>query len=342
MLRFSNILWLLLVLSMALLLYLLSGRQPEQVRVQDEAGLLTQGQAGYLSRYHDNLLADHDIDYVVLIRNNVQDIDRAALKAFEKLAVGQRSASGRGLLLLIDPQQDRLRMEVSRALEGVYPDAFIAYIEQRQMLPFFAASRISDGILATTEMIITRAQHAESNMAWDDESWARAQSQGGGARAVAQIGQGAAAKSAAGLDVVSDADPQTVLHAYIRAMQARNNNPGLAIYSTASRQMFADWLVTPAQMDNAVKSFKNCSQHVSHPFIQSRRAVIRYPASARLCNPWFFVREGGRWRLDFSMMKEHIRFGRGNAWHFVESLRKKHPYQFAFQDWRFDKNGYPR
>ncbi|MCU7960393.1 MAG: TPM domain-containing protein, partial [gamma proteobacterium symbiont of Bathyaustriella thionipta] len=334
---YAKWLWPLVLLSMGLAYFLYSGRSVESQRLQDEAGLFTSQQADRLRRFHDFLLQDHDIDYFVLTRKGLADIDRAALDNFTALQVGRHSHSGRGLLLLIDPQRNQLRLEVSRALEAVYPDAFVAYIEQRQMLPFFASGRVSDGILASTEMIITRAQNADDQQAWDDESRAAAQSQGGGASTAAKIGKGKAAKSTAGLDIVRDADPESVLNAYIRAMQARNNNPDLAIYSTATRKMFAEWVVTPAQMDNAVKSFRHCSQYNSRRFVQSQRAVIRYPAKARACNPWFFVRENGRWRLDFSMMKNHIRFGRSNAWHFVESERRKHPYPFAFQDWRFDK-----
>ena len=103
----------------------------------------------------NELFKDHDIDYRVLIPRDVQDVDNStrAYKEFESRKVGTLSRSGRGLLLLVDPYQNEVRLEVSLALEGIYTDAFVSYIQHRQMIPFFQGSRISDGILATTEMI---------------------------------------------------------------------------------------------------------------------------------------------------------------------------------------------
>lgn len=34
-----------------------------------------------------------------------------------------------------------------------------------------------------------------------------------------------------------------------------------------------------------------------------------------------------------------IRFGRSIAWHF--DLSATHPYEFAFEDWELDPNGFP-
>jgi hypothetical protein len=39
------------------------------------------------------------------------------------------------------------------------------------------------------------------------------------------------------------------------------------------------------------------------------------------------------------MMQTAIRFGRNNAWRLVPSAN--HPYGFAFNDWVFDRNGFP-
>jgi uncharacterized protein len=73
--------------------------------------------------------------------------------------------------LVIDADQDLVRLEVSYALVGAFPDAFVAYVEQRQMAPFFERGRVADGILATTEMIVTRAQNAAANAGFESEAW---------------------------------------------------------------------------------------------------------------------------------------------------------------------------
>lgn len=72
-----------------------------------------------------------------MIEEGEEGINRRAVKLFESIGVGDRSDGGRGLLLVLDPAQDQVRIEVSQALEGVYPDALISYLERRQMVPFF-------------------------------------------------------------------------------------------------------------------------------------------------------------------------------------------------------------
>jgi uncharacterized protein len=101
------------------------------------------------------------------------------------------------LLLVIDTELDRVRLEVSTSLEGVYTDAFVAYVQNRQMVPFFQSGRVADGIIATTELIVVRAQEAEAGNDFSPAMPAR--SMGGGATAPAGIA-GAAVGGQGGLD----------------------------------------------------------------------------------------------------------------------------------------------
>ena len=67
--------------------------------------------------------------------------------------------------------------------------------------------------------------------------------------------------------------------------------------------------------------------------------MIRYPIPQRACAPFFFERIAGAWALDLTMMQRAVRFGRSNAWRFDPGA--EHSYAFAFEDWRFDRNGFP-
>ncbi len=298
--------------------------------VVDGADLLGAEQSDRIAEFHELLRANHDIDYRVVTRDNVDDIDRFAAEAFRRREVGSASDAGHGLMLVIDPASDVLRIEVSRSLEPVYVDAFVAYIEQRQMTEFFAHDRVADGILATTEMIVTRAQRAEAN-AGLKQTYKIEGSAGGGAKASARLDDGPSARQQ-GTDQqvrVEGDGPVAVLEAYRRAMANRNDNTDLAIYSARTREFMAGRPRTPAQADNTARSLRQCS--VEGVQKQGDRAVVRYPIDARQCPPYFFVREEGRWRLDLVTMHKVVQMNHENEWGITT---RDHPYQFAFEDWK--------
>ncbi len=335
--------WLILVLAGLLGL---AAQAAQAEAVDDGASLMSQDQRAQIAEHHGYLLQDYDIDYRVVTAEDVGDISHFAVLRFAELGVGEASATGRGLLLVIDPAQDRVRLEVGYVLEGVFPDAFIAYVEHRQMVPFFPADRVADGILAATELVVTRAQRAAANAGFDGEVW-MAGSGGGGATADADIGQGwtnaandaNAGESSEASATAAGPSPEITLGRYLSAMESRNGDPGLALYTAETRGMLRNWVMTPAQMTNVARTYRNCAAERARTDPTEHLAVIRYPVSQRQCAPWFFRRGETGWALDLTMMQIAIRFGRSNAWRF--DLAASHPYGFAFADWGFDRNGFP-
>ena len=304
--------------------------------VRDQAQLLTEQQARTIAMHHAYLLKDHDIDYRVVSVRNGGDINRYAEATFDELRVGSLSRNGRGLLLVIDAGQDRIRLEVARALEGAFPDIFVAYIERDQMVPFFRVGRIADGVLATTELIVTRAQQARAGREFEPDSLAP-ETAGGGAANPAEISRGASPQRARP-DASAATSPQATLAVYLAAMREHNVRADLDLYTADTRAMLGRWVVTPAQMENLYKTYSGCAPEAARIDESKRYAVIRYAADERLCSPWFFRWEHDRWRLDLVTPQRAIRFGRNNAWRLVAPIAE---YVFAFDDWAFDRSGYP-
>lgn len=309
--------------------------------VRDQAGMLDSVQQDRIALFHQLLRADFDIDYRVVTTADADDIDAYSAGLFQRLGAGQLSTTGLGLLLVIDPLQDRVRLEVGYGLEGAYPDAFIAYVEQRQMIPFFRAGRVADGILATTELIVQRAQRAAKNAGLAGEVWL-AGSGGAGASTTAHIDQAPDPQQVAKtISVLANgASPAAVLAEYVARMQNRDANPDLELYTPATRRMLGEWVMTPAQMDNIVKTYQRCNAEAERTDASGRLSVIRYPVRQRQCAPWFFEKINGRWALDLTMMQKAIRFGRDNSWHF--EIGVGHHYEYAFTDWTFDVYGFPQ
>lgn len=303
----------------------------------DEARILSAEQSLFIGQYHEKLLETYDIDYRVLTNAEDNDINSFTNKQFAALQVGSLSKTGRGLLLVINAKQNLVRLEVSKGLESVYTDAFISYIEHKQMIPFFKANQVANGVLATSELVFARAADAVAGKSFDPG--VTTGSAGGGAVNKAQIGSGAEAKSTKELaQAGTEQSPEEVVAAYLAAMKDRNSNPDLPIYSEATKEMQKKWVVTAGQMDMLSRTYEKCASGNKDHVIGPTHAVVRYYAADRSCSPFFLVKENGEWKLDLTMMQKAIRFNHLNQWHFDMSVR--HDYEFAFTDWSFDKNGY--
>lgn len=317
---------------------LLSGCDKRSERVVDSAAVLGDTEIQRLTTFHDLLLSDYGIDYRVLTVHSVADINRFAVRRYAELDVGAMSAYGHGLLLVLDADSRQIRLEVGYGLEGYFPDAFVAYVEQRQMLPFFAADRVADGILATTELIVDRAQRYRLGEDGSGEVWL---SGSGGAGATTRIETPAPPIPATAPDPPAPAgrSPEQTLARYFAAMERRDGRPDLPLYSPETRRMLQDWVMTPAQMDDVVAAYRKCRPQAPRINASGSLAVIRYDPADRHCAPWFFRRSGDDWLLDLTLMSRAIRFGRDNSWHFDPAV--EHPYGFAFEDWQFDRHGFP-
>ena len=309
----------------------------ETALVKDEQQILTTMQQQQISQYHAAMLKQHDIDLRVLTAET-DDISRFAAKKFEEEKVGSFSKSGRGLLLVIAPQANKARVEVGRSLEGIYTDAFISYIENRQMVHFFKAGKVAEGILATTEMVVTRAQQAAKKKEFEPPVDGFEASTGAGAQTNADIGAGKETWGVEGKSdvVVGGSSAADTLHAYIKALEDRNARADLSIYTKATQAMFADWVVTPAQMDNEAKNYRQCKGEEVRE--SGDLAVVRFDVRQRQCAPYFLRKEDGVWKLDFTMMQTAIVFNTNNEWRLKPEAT--HDFGFAFTDWRFDKHGF--
>jgi uncharacterized protein len=304
--------------------------------VEDEAGLLSEAERERISEFHALLQADYGIDYRVATLREAGDIERTAVERFQRLGIGGEGSGGRGLLLLVDPDGKRVRLEVGRALEGSFTDAFVTYVEHRQMVPFFAAGRVADGILATTELIVQRARNARASGDLVAGSGA-ALSAGGGATASVTTGPGPTG-SGAGLRPPG-ASPEAALAAYFELLREQDSAPDHGLYTAETRAMLRRWVMTPAQMDTLLRAYRGCKAEPARLDSAGRLAVIRYRVQDRECSPWFFIKSNEGWQLDLFAMQQAIRFGRGNEWHLAPGADQR--YSFAFSDWQFDAHGFP-
>lgn len=310
----------------------------------DNADVFTEQQMKDLETYHTALRERYDIDYRIMVAANIGDMSAFAAKTFKSAEIGTHSKTRKGMFLLLDPVQNEVRLEISAGLDAVYTDGFVAYLQQRQMVPFFQASRVADGILATTEMIVTRAQEAQDGKEFiPPEQLPDNLSIGAGAKTAAMIGSGYESPTPSGPNSASPQPqgmtPEQVVAAYHFALSKGMKSPDLDIYSINTQELKRKWVVTPAQMKNELNAYRKCKIDKTLYVKDGQRAVVRYMVEQRKCAPYFLVLEDGSWRLDFRTMMENIRFNVDNDWHF--DMSRPLPYADAFLDWDFNKDGYP-
>lgn len=324
----------------------------EEDYITDNARIFTDEDVKHISSYHGMMLDKYDIDYRIITTKESVDIDLYANKGFAKDNIGGRSKSLRGLLLVIDTASDQVRLEVSGNLESVFTDAFVGYIEKRQMVPFFRLGRVGDGIFATSELLRIRAEEAKQGKAFDPSSFKG--SIGGGARTKARINAGKDTSFADGRnDIVAADTPEETLMRLMLAMKNRNARSDLDLYTPEARQYMAGMVITPAQMDNTEKRYKECELDRVVYSEDGQRAVLLHKLSNRSCDPFVFDKGAdNKWRINLKAVGSGLGHTYGNVWYLHYGRQKEsglYKYYFGFKDyyfWRpkgeqFDHQGFP-
>ena len=296
--------------------------------------------------YNEGLLRDYDIDFRVVTTVSDEAIDTFANKQFAKLQKESRSKSGKALLLVINTAQDKVRLEVSQALEPVFTDAFVSYIERKGFVPYFREYKIADGVYMATELVHDRATEAAAGKEFVPPMASK--SIGGGAKTKAHIGI-ADPDAKKGAEVAANAadTPMDVMERYLKVLKVHNKNPNLDIYTDATKAFFAKWTVTDINQDHEVHNIAPCKPYYETLYdTTDTHAVLaaRPYDKHRTCSPYFFKKEEGKWKLDIATMAQTLRFNAQMQFHFDMGKRLEKEgkyYAYAFDGYYFDGNGYP-
>ena len=295
--------------------------------------------------YNENLLDEYDIDFRVVTTLSKEDIDTFANKQFSKLQKESRSKSGKALLLVINTLQDKVRLEVSMALEPVFTDAFVSYTERKGFVPYFRDYKIADGVYMATELVHDRATEAAQGKEFVPPM--QSKSIGGGAKSKAQIGvTDLDAKKGAQITANMTNKPMDVMKRYLEVLKVHNKNPNLNIYTDTTKSFFRKWTVTEINQDHEIHNITPCKAHYETLYdTKNEHAVlaVRPYDKHRTCSPYFFKKEDGKWKLDIATMAQILRFNAQMQGHFDMSKRLEKEgmyYAYAFDGYTFGKNGY--
>ena len=330
------------ILAVALTLFLVSGMlacdSGDTPFLDDRANILTDSEKQAIISYNEVLLSELDIHFkLIILRSAAEDINEMAVALFDDL--GAETSGAKGLLYLVDPKGEQVRIEVGYDLEHIFTDGFVGYIEEKQMVPFFEIGSVGTGVTAGTELFVSRVMRAGVGDSLDlkvEHAEQKHYSGGGGAKTDVVIGiKDGPDKTEYAVPFDAQFSPEQALEVYKVVLRTHQKDPHLGLFTPETREFFEKWVVTDAQQDNELRALERFSPEKIT--ISGDRAVIRFSVRDRTQAPYFLQRGSKGWMLDFWTMTNVIRMNHKNMWFFK---RKDHPYMFGFSDWQFDKNGF--
>jgi len=124
-------------------------------RVVDQAGLLSAAEESRLAEKLQAHEAETSNQIVIVTLSTLQGYDIAdyGYQLGRHWGIGQESRDN-GVLLLVAPNERRMRIEVGYGLEGALTDAISDYIIRQEMRPAFRAGDYPGGIEAGTDAIL--------------------------------------------------------------------------------------------------------------------------------------------------------------------------------------------
>lgn len=128
-------------------------------RVVDEAGLLSARERDDLSQRLASFERSTSNQLVVVTLSSLGElsIEEYGYQLGRAWGIGTREHNN-GVLLIIAPNERKVRIEVGYGLEGALPDAIAANIIQSQILPAFKHSNMAAGVSAGVASIIQATQ----------------------------------------------------------------------------------------------------------------------------------------------------------------------------------------
>nr|WP_246347806.1 TPM domain-containing protein [Brevundimonas variabilis] len=126
-------------------------------RVVDQAGLLEPASEAALTDRLAALEAETGDQLVVVTLDTLQDyeIEDYGYRLGRAWGIGQ-SENNSGVLLIVAPNERKVRIEVGYGLEPILTDAFASHVIQTQMLPAFRDGEFQSGIVAGSDSIMAQ------------------------------------------------------------------------------------------------------------------------------------------------------------------------------------------
>ena len=316
--------------------------------VIDKAGVISAQDLPRFEQYMSWIMRESGVDVRFVFLPNIggKSIEMLAAEMMDQMQIGGRTGQERGILLLYDMQDRRLKVEVGYGLEGWFPDAFVNYLVEDHARMFFSSDDISLGLRLMLRLLQHRIREAVIGNNFDPRVLAKLEplthlSGGAGVSATVGLGDGATnAPETANVDpmVFPSADsPAEVYHSYLDWLSRWPLTPQVDMFTPGSRSYLASLHFSPAYAEFILlaeygKRFK---------IIERNDTALLYFTGTPFVSPHFFVRQDGSWRMDLEAEVRNTREHVGGEYTWAYYGRSDR-YTLAFGDLLITIKGYRR
>jgi len=283
---------------------------PTAPRYVDDAAQLLFPFVGTVEDQCEAMREDLGIDLRVTTRRAAgEDVAPLAERLFRELGVGGDTATG-GILILLDSEGGRARIEVSYSLEGTLPDAFLSRLARDQLVPYASHRAAGMAVMDVAHFLRKRlldavaAGEIELAKSLRNENLSRllaGRSGGAGAQVLLpdlpshteykrRVPDERRARYA------PSADPLESAAAFGRVRRDLAGDPTLELFTAGSRVMRARYPVAPFE-----ELLRADVVERSGPLelqVRGDRAFLGSKTPGRDFVPILMVREAGLWRID--------------------------------------------
>ena len=299
--------------------------RPAQAVLLDEAKILAEIEET-VTQTLAHIRTDYEIEVVLVTKKSIPEdetLKNISARLFHELDVG-RNYGGRGMLLLFDDEDKRVRLEVGSALEGIFTDLLVGHIENEQLKAYYLSDQLEIGLIAVLEEIEARSRLVAEDLASVEIITIRDNaflSAGGGADVDLSAYESAKVFQTSGhypAGETVDEAWQTLLQSW----RDKNRNPDIGVYTWATRLIYRQFTNLPNQrFEEDVRTWGKKDYEV---ISNGTYGVIFFGARKGWENaPFLFCRTREGWQFDMVHQRKIVRMGRTPYWG-IE--RGEHPY----------------
>ena len=273
--------------------------------VKDSAGVLPEHDVPRFEHYMQHIEQESGIDVRFMFVDDTggRSLEEMAVDVVKDLRIGGRTGEQRGLLLLYDVRQKRLKIEVGYGLEGVFPDVFVNYLVNRHARMFFESRDLSVGLRLLLRLLHHRIREAVLGDQFDP----RVMSFIDGGRHLSG-GAGVSASMADGTwraepDLLPEAEraryaagesPLGTYFAYLTWLAQPVRDAKVDFFTPGSRQYVGQLALSPAYAEFILLM----EYGKRFALIERGDVALLYFTSTPFMSPHFFVKDQGKWRID--------------------------------------------